>query len=520
MKALDIQALPDDPKALKSLLTDFTQQLVSKDRELTNERNKTLLLEEKIRLLLHQRFGASSEHYRHSGQQELFNEADAEVEADKHQADDEGLMSVSSHTRRKPGRKPLPQDLPRVDVEHDLPEEDKVCACGHALHRVGEDITEQLDIIPEEIYVIRNIRHKYACRSCDESGITSPALPTQIIPGSIVSPGLLAYVAAAKYVDGLPLYRMEKIFHRLGVELSRRTLANWMIQLSELLAPLLGLLKEQLHQSHVIQMDETRVRVLDDASRQAYMWVSISGGSDPPVVCYQYEASRSGDIPVKLLKGYSGVLVADGYSGYHAVSQSGGIVSAGCMAHVRRKFDEALKAQGTQKTGRAQFALNKIRKLYAIERRIKDRSAEEKRQVREAEARPIMAELRVWLNKSIDQVTPKSALGKALNYMHREWDRLLPWLQDGHIPIDNNRCENAIRPFVVGRKAWLFSKSIKGAAASASIYSVIESAKANNLEPYHYLRHVLTEIASGNQNYPSLLPYNTDPNRLGIQRVG
>ena len=522
MPAFDQQALPDDPVALKSLLTDLLEQLNRREEQLTNERQKVELLQEQIRLLLHKRFGASSERDLHSGQQSLFNEAEteADVESAVDETDDTDVVEVAAHTKKKPGRKPLPAHLPRVVVRHDLADADKVCDCGHPLHCIGEDISEQLDIIPEEIYVIHNILPKYACRQCDEGGVTTAPVPTRIIPKSNVTPGLLAYVATAKYVDGLPLHRMEKMFDRLEYELSRRTMANWMIHLATILDPLLEQLKIQLLQSHVLLMDETRVQVLDESNSQSYMWVTVSGGTDPPVVCYTYNASRSGDVPGRILEAFTGVLVTDGYAGYNAVGRGNQAVHAGCMAHVRRKFDEALKVQGKQRTGRAQMALSKIRKLYAIEARIKDYAPDDRRKVRQTEARPVMDELRIWLDQCIQDVAPKTALGKALMYMHREWKRLLPYLDDGHIPIDNNRCENAIRPFVIGRKAWLFSKSIRGANASATIYSIIESAKANHLEPYHYLRYVLTEIAAGNHDYQSMLPYTVDPARIAIRRVG
>lgn len=518
MPALDTKALPEDPKALKSLLIDLSEQLNSKEEQLTNERHKVELLEEQVRLLLHKRFGASSERDMHPGQQSLFNEVEAE--ADLESPVDDDVVVVAAHSKRKPGRKPLPAHLPRVVVRHDLADEDKICACGNPLHCIGAETSEQLDIIPEEIYVIHNICPKYACRQCDEAGVTTAPIPTRIIPKSNVTPGLLAYVATGKYVDGLPLHRMEKIFDRLGYQLSRRTMANWMIQLAGILAPVMEGLQTQLRQSRVLQMDETRVQVLDEPNSQSYMWVTISGGTDPPVVCYAYEPTRGGDVPIRILDGFTGALVTDGYAGYNAVAKGNQVVHAGCMAHVRRKFDEALKLQGKQRTGRAQLALSKIKKLYAIEAGIKTHSADDKVKVRQDKARPVMQELRAWLDQCLQDVAPKTTLGKALRYMHGEWDRLLPYLDDGNIPIDNNRCENAIRPFVVGRKAWLFAKSTRGANASATIYSIIESAKANQLEPYHYLRYLLTEIAAGNRDYDAMLPHTVDRAKLAIRRVG
>ena len=524
MPALDLQALPDDPSALKSLLADLSDQLDSKDQqlastheELNNERHKIEVLEEQIRLLLHQRFGASSERQVHPGQQSLFNEVEADAEAPVDATD---MVVVAGHTKRKPGRKPLPAHLPRVEVRHDLAEADKVCDCGNPLHCIDEEVSEQLDIIPQQIYVIRNICPKYACRKCDEGGVTTAPVPTRIIPKSNVTPGLLAYVATGKYVDGLPLHRMEKMFDRLGVELSRRTLANWMMHLAVILAPLLQAMLTQLRQSHVLHMDETPVLVLDEPNNQSYMWVTLSGGTDPPVVYYRYEPTRSGAVPAQILEDFVGTLVADGYVGYNAVDKCNQIVRAGCMAHARRKFTEALKVQGKKRTGRAQVAVNMIGKLYVIEAGIKDYFSDETRKVRQDEARPIMDELRVWLDRCLQDVAPKTAIGKAVRYMHHEWDRLCVYLDDGNVPIDNNRCENAIRPFVVGRKAWLFSKSVRGAKSSAAIYSIVESAKANQLEPYHYLRYILTEIAAGNCDYASMLPHTIDPDLLAIRRVG
>ncbi|MEO2181006.1 MAG: IS66 family transposase [bacterium] len=503
MKDLDRQSLPDDPEALKSLLEDYHTQLQHKD-------NKLLQLEEQIKLLLSKRFGTSSE--RHPGQHELFDEAEQETaEAEPLEPPE---VTVASDTKKKPGRKPLPEQLPRVEVIHDLPEDEKVCAHdGHPLHKIGEDVSEQLDIVPARIQVIRNIRVKYGCRHCEEGVITAP-IPTQIIPKSIATPGLLAYVAVSKYLDALPLYRLEKLFERIGVTLSRRTLSAWMIQTAGILGPLMVLLQGQLRSGRVLHMDETRVQVLAEegkmATSQSYMWVTRSGGSDPPIVWYQYEPGRGRDVPMRLLQDFKGHLVTDGYAGYKAITARAEVTGVGCWAHARRKFDEALKVQGGKKAGRAQYVLNEIRKLYAIERDIKCLSPNEKCEQRQARARPVVAKMRLWLDKSLPEVAPKTTLGKALGYLSREWPRLVHYLDNGELPIDNNACENAVRPFVIGRKNWLFSQSVKGAEASATIYSLIETARLNGHEPYRYLRYVLTEIAKGNEHYEALLPHNLD----------
>lgn len=537
MTDVDIKTLPNDPEYLKTLLANlssqFIEQLQDKDTQLQNKDKQLAeyvtelrFLREQVNLLIHKRFSASSEKYKYPGQHELFDEVESSTPAEAAAISDDTdpldeCIEIAPHSRKKPGRKPLPADLPRVEIIYDLSEEEKVCAeDGHALHKIGEEISEQLEIIPAQVRVIRHIRYKYACRRC-ETGITTAPMPAQVIPKSIATPGLLAYVATAKYVDSLPLYRQSTIFKRLGVELNRATLANWMIRVAEVIAPLIELMQADLKDSAVIHMDETPVQVLREPDRPAtsksYMWVSMSGAYDPAMVLYEYDPSRGAAVPERLLDGYQGYLVTDAYKGYASVTNQGTITGIGCWAHVRRKFDEALKVQGKSKTGKAQYAMNEIRKLYAIERQIQNKPPDEKQSIRQARAGPILQKLRSWLQKSLHQVPPKTVLGKALTYTDNEWHRLVRYIEDGELPIDNNRCENAIRPFVVGRKNWLFSNSQQGVRASAAIYSLIETAKHNDLEPYRYLRYVLTELPEGEINPVELLPYNLSPAMLADQ---
>lgn len=537
MTDVDIKTLPNDPEYLKTLLANlssqFIEQLQDKDTQLQNKDKQLAeyvtelrFLREQVNLLIHKRFSASSEKYKYPGQHELFDEVESSTPAEAAAISDDTdpldeCIEIAPHSRKKPGRKPLPADLPRVEIIYDLSEEEKVCAeDGHALHKIGEEISEQLEIIPAQVRVIRHIRYKYACRRC-ETGITTAPMPAQVIPKSIATPGLLAYVATAKYVDSLPLYRQSTIFKRLGVELNRATLANWMIRVAEVIAPLIELMQADLKDSAVIHMDETPVQVLREPDRPAtsksYMWVSMSGAYDPAMVLYEYDPSRGAAVPERLLDGYQGYLVTDAYKGYASVTNQGTITGIGCWAHVRRKFDEALKVQGKLKTGKAQYAMNEIRKLYAIERQIQNKPPDEKQSIRQARAGPILQKLRSWLQKSLHQVPPKTVLGKALTYTDNEWHRLVRYIEDGELPIDNNRCENAIRPFVVGRKNWLFSNSQQGVRASAAIYSLIETAKHNDLEPYRYLRYVLTELPEGEINPVELLPYNLSPAMLADQ---
>jgi transposase len=503
MQDLDYDNLPQDVDTLHQLIIDQGTEL--------------RYLQEQLNLALHRRFGKTSE--KNPGQHELFDEPEQLLEQETEAVTDEDqaeITEVAAHQRKTRGRKPLPEHLPRVEVIHDLDEADKVCSIdGHRLHKIGEDISEQLEIIPAQIQVIRNIRIKYGCRTC-ETGIKTAPMPAQLIPRSMATAGLLSYVAISKYADALPLYRQEQMFKRIGVDISRATLAFWMIQVGKALGPMIALLQEALLTGNVIHMDETPVQVLKEADRkpqsQSYMWVRMGGVTDHPIVLFDYDPSRSSEVPLRLLAGFEGHLMTDGYAGYHAVT-GGKITGIGCWAHARRKFKEAEKVQGKSKgTGKAQLALGEIQKLYVIEREIVDKPPDEKQIIRQARAGPILDKMRRWLDNSLVQVPPRTILGKALKYLDGEWPRLIHYVGDGRLPIDNNPCENAIRPFVVGRKNWLFSDSQAGAEASAVIYSVIETAKRSGHEPWHYLTHVLTELPTMNpDDLHTLLPYNILP---------
>ncbi|HJN51894.1 MAG: IS66 family transposase [Pseudomonadales bacterium] len=506
MESIDIHNLPEDTETLQQLI-------ISQATELR-------YLQEQLNLALYRRFGNRSE--KNPGQHELFDESEEliEQESDTTASDDASeVIDVASHQRKVRGRKPLPEHLPRIEVIHDLDEADKVCVTdGHALHKIGEEVSEQLEIVPAKFRVIRNIRIKYGCRAC-ETGVKTAPLPAQLIPKSMATASLLSYIAISKYADALPLYRQEQMFKRIGVELSRATLAFWMIQVGKALGPIIALLEEALLEGSVIHMDETPVQVLKEPGRkaqsQSYMWVRMGGMTDHPIVLFNYDPSRGGQVPTRLLKEFKGYLMTDGYAGYHAVT-SHDITGLGCWAHARRKFKEAEKIQGKSKgSGKVQMALNEIQKIYAIERHIREKPPDERQQIREARAGPILDKMRDWLDQSLDQVAPKTTLGKALKYLDSEWPRLIRYVGDGRLPIDNNACENAIRPFVVGRKNWLFSDSQAGAESSAAIYSLIETAKRAGHEPWHYLTHVLTELPTTEpDDLHTLLPYNILPATL------
>jgi transposase len=333
----------------------------------------------------------------------------------------------------------------------------------------------------------------------------------------MVSAGTLAHIAAAKYVDGLPLCRQEKQLKRIGIKLPRSTLANWMVKAGLLVQPLINLLREIVLAYDIIGMDETRLQVLKEPGRkpqsQSYLWVQRGGPPEHPIVLYDYDPSRSQQVPIRLLDDFAGFLQTDAYEGYSAVIRKNGITSLGCWAHVRRKFDEALKAQvgmtaEKKKTTLAAEALRRIQALYRIEREIKLLSDNERQSVRANRSMPLLDDFRTWLDQHIPIVPPRSALGKAMNYAHKQWPKLTTYTEDGRLRMDNNLTENAIRPFVIGRKNFLFCDSVAGAKSSANLYSLIETAKANGVEPYAYLKMVFAELpnASSLEEIEALLP--------------
>ena len=508
-------SLPDDIEKLKALVlaqADQVNQLTLQNKKLAHKENfiskenvalksKVSSLQEQLNLAIARRYAASSEKIS-PDQVRLFDETESSLLIDDESIDDsssEESITVPAHIRKKSGRKPLPDALSRIEVVHELPEEERVCPHdGNPLKEMSEVISEQLDIIPATIQVIRHIRKQYSCR-CGKCVKLAP-LPAQPVPKSMASPGLLAHVTVSKYQDALPLYRQEKILQRIGVDIPRATLANWMIKAGKLVQPIINLLRDRLLGYDIMQMDETTVQVLRENGKKAqsksYLWVQRGGPPDRPVILFDYDPGRGSSVPTRLLEGFAGYLQTDGYDGYNAVVIKNKLFHLACMAHVRRKFMDALKAQGKKKkkTSLAQQGLTLIQKVYRVEKQAKEFSPEERYEYRLKKAKPLIKKLREWLDKNIAQIPPTSATGKALNYLNNEWDKLIVYLKDGRLHIDNNLAENAIRPFVIGRKNWLFSHSVKGVKASANLYSLIETAKANGLEPYAYLRYLFAEL--------------------------
>lgn len=479
---------------------------------------------EQMKLARHRQFGISAEHM--PAQARLFDEAEVLAQNTTEAQDiapvpasptppeaDRGKPTPALAKKRRGKRRPLAADLQRVDVIHDLPEDQRICPCGTPMVEIGEAVSEQLDIVPMQIRVLRHIRKRYGCPNSAHAPVCA-ALPAQPLPRSNASADFLAMLLVVKFIDGLPLARFQYVLERHGVTVPRQTLARWVIGAAALLQPLHNLLRDTLTDGPVIHMDETVVQVLKEAGKaptsSSYMWVQTGGPPGRPVTLYDYDPSRSGTVPVRLLAGWHGYLMTDGYTGYNAVTRTEGVQSLCCWAHARRRFVEAARVQPKGRSGLADEAVSLIGKLYHIERTHRDASDQVRLAARQAHSVPILATLHAWLEKTLPGVTPKSALGEALAYLQTYWSRLTRYTERGDLPIDNNRCENAIRPFVVGRKAWLFSDTPAGAHASAVIYSLLQTAKANGLEPYTWLRHVMRDVPAAKtvEDFDALLPWN------------
>lgn len=521
MELDNLNALPDDIDQLKQLVLSTREALNLKDKTISEDRSEILRLNEIIKLFQGRVFGKSSE--KSPDQAELFDEAEVEsVNADDltvyvAEEIESDPIEPTVKSQVKAGRKPLPKELERIVVEHDISDHEKTCDCGCQKSHIGDDVSEQLDIIPAVIQVIQHRRKKYACKAC-EGKIQVAGLPPQPISKSNASPGLLAHIAVAKYQDGLPLFRMETIFARIGIHLPRNTQANWMMKCSELLQPLYNLLNDQLLESGYIHMDETPIQVLKEPNKTAesksYMWVRKTGDPNRSIVLFDYASSRRADVAQSLLPDFQGYLQTDDYAGYNKVAKTEGITQLGCFAHARRKFIDAQKVAPSKKgkISKADMAVQMIAKLYAIEKTIKDKSTEERYEIRQQQSRPQLEKMKIWLDKALLNTLPKGKTGEALAYTHKNWAKLTEYIKDGRLNIDNNPVENAIRPFAIGRKNWMFSDSQKGAKASAMLYSMIETAKTNNIEPYQYLRTVFTKLpqAVSVDAMEELLPWNID----------
>lgn len=523
---IDIKNLPKSSEELQNIIISLHQyfcesqeKLTAKENELSSFKSKYDNLIEQIRLARQQRFAPKSE--KNVMQSDIFDEAGVELgESVKEQINDanDNEITVAAHTRKKhPVRKPLPQDLPREVITHDIAENEKICACGEHLVKIGEEITEQLKYIPAQLSVVQHVRPKYACKPCQENVKIAP-MPILLLPKSIATPELVAQTIIAKYCDYLPLYRQEKIWNRLDVELPRNSLCGWILKTAEICEPLVKLLQKNIVAYDIAQADETTVQVMNEPGRantsKSYMWCYHGGGENNLSIVYEYHETRGGYHAEKFLSGFKGFLQTDAYVGYNFVDKNAQIISVGCHAHARRPFAELVKIATAP--GLAHQAVSFYRKLYAVEdaARKKNLSSKDRFELRNKHAAPILGAFKKWLDHHLTKTSEHGKIGKAIRYCLSNWTELTNYLKDGRIEIDNNRLENAIRPFAIGRKNWLFMGSPAGAKAGATFYSLIETCKANNIEPHKYFCAMLHKIrlCQTDEDYQKLLPQNIQLN--------
>ncbi|MGL6591476.1 IS66 family transposase [Aeromonas hydrophila] len=506
---------------LLAVIAGFQQQLALKDEALQSKEEAIqrrdahiLLLEELLRLRRIQRFAASSEKLH---QLQLFDEAELEADMDALLAQLPDDLPQTADAKAKPRQRGFSASLLRERIELTLSDEQKAGASKVFFTKVKEE----LQFIPAQLKVLEIWQEKAVFERDGEEVILAANRPVHPLGKCIATPSLLGYIITSKYADGLPLYRLEQMFKRLGQEVSRTSMAHWIIRLDEVFQPLMNLLREEQNHAMYLQADETRIQVLKEEGKTAqsdkWMWVTRGGPPGRPSVLFEYDPSRAGSVPVRLLDGFSGVLQADGYSGYSQVCKQSGLTRIGCWDHARRKFIEATQAtpsvaKGKSKPGasKADVALGYISKLYAIEREQKERSDAERYQARQTRSMPLLAEFKTWLDNNVGKVMKGSLTRKAMEYTLGQWPYLVGYCERGDLHISNVLAENAIRPFAMGRKAWLFADSAQGAKASATCYSLLETAKANDLEPSAYINHVLAQIGEADslEKLEALLPWN------------
>ena len=510
---------------IEEIKKQFEQQYKSLQESFYEYQAKYLLIKEQYDLLIYKRFMRSAEQLQADKNQPLlFTEKAAKAEEAK-EKDTVELIEIKSYKRNKKGRKAIDPGIERIERIIDISESEKTCACGEKLTKIGEESSEKLIFIPAKIYVDKAIRPKYACRACegteDEDKPTVKIAPVEpsIIPRSIVSPSLLATIIIQKYEYHLPFYRQEKLFMQIGVRISRQDMCNWQQKGYKALEPLYDIFKETVKSGPVIRMDETTVQVVYEAGRsytqESYMWLARGGPPGKPVVLYEYRETRAGKHAKELLEGFSGYLQTDGYEGYDlAVKDMPGIIHVGCFAHARRRFFEA--AQIAEQGGTAKEGIEYIRRLYEIENKLREEKEEQGQTdeeflaKRKERAKPVLADFKTWLLNNVDIVPPSCLLGKAVGYSIRQWDKLIRYLESPYLTPDNNASENAIRPFVLGRKNWLFNQTADGAESSCGMYSLIETAKQNGLVPMRYLMALFEKapLASSPKDWEKLLPWN------------
>ena len=476
-------------------------------------------LKEQLLINKKKAFGSSSERLDdlYQGISLLFNEAELIEDIDEKPAE----TTVKEHTRKKKTGcfDKLPENVETYTVEHELSEEERKCPeCGEEMEVIGKKVTKHLEIIPAKAVIREDVYFTYACKKCHEDEADTPVVetpqPNPVIKGSFASAEAIAHLMTQKFVMHSPLYRQEQELKQKGIELTRQTMSNWFITASKLwLEPLYDRMKEQLVKESVLHADETTLKVLRTKEKptatKSYMWLyRTSGCAENQIVLYDYQPNRKAENAEKYLEDFKGYLHTDGYKAYRSIDD---VAIVGCWAHARRRFCEALEVlpEEQRKGSTAAIGLDYCGKLYAIEKKMKDESPEDRLKERQEQSKPLLDAFFAWA-KSLRNIAPKSKLGKAINYLIEEEPYLRRYIEDGRLEIDNNRAERSIKPFVIGRKNWLFANTPSGAKASATAFSIIETAKENNLDPYEYLKYVFTKAPNmeNSESIDILLPWN------------
>ena len=506
------------------------EEFQAQRKKISELESRVDVLMEALRLARHKQFGVSSEKSEEPLMEQLsflFNEAEVFSAADKDET--ENVTVVAAHKRHKKHEYALdsiPEGIETKQVEHRLGGEDLVCPqCGETMTEIGKEVVRTLEIIPAQTVVREDIYYTYACKNCSENadeGCETPVVKAprekNIIPGSFATPEAIAHIMTQKFVMGSPLYRQEQEINRKGIHLSRQTMSNWILKATEdYLAPVYEQLHKELLTRDVLHADETTLQVLHEPGKKpqsdSYMWLyRTSGDTDKPIVLYEYQPGRGAKHPKEFLAGYTGYLHTDGYAGYHDLGED--ITVVGCWAHARRKFDEAVKSlpKGKAKGSSASQGLAYCNLLFAIEQGLSEKNATEKERYNERleQAKPVLDAMFAWANSRT--AAPKSALGKAFHYLKEQWPYLTNYLKDGRLEISNNRAERSIKPFVIDRKNFLFANTPKGATGSAVMFSLIQTAIENGLDPYKYLTWMLKQAKDADltdtQVAKNLLPWN------------
>jgi transposase len=482
-------------------------------------------LMEQMRLAKKRMFGASSEQTGAEVEEQLsllFNEAEVHADIERHET-----VEIAEHVRKKTSgiqKDNLPEDVPTEVVTHDLPENKRVCPnCGTAMEKIGQEVHRTLVMVPAQVKVREDVYPVYACRNCEKNGIETPIVKTPkdkaVIPGSFASPEAIAHIMTQKFVMGSPLYRQEQEFKYAGIALSRQTMSNWILKASDdWLTPVFETMHAELLKHEILHADETTLQVLHEpgkpAQSKSYVWLYRTGrDAVHPIVLYEYQPDRKADNPISFLKGFHGYLHTDGYQAYGKLEN---VTLVGCWAHARRKFDEAVKAlpKSQQKKSSAGMGLLYCNRLFEIEDKLAKFPPQKRDMQRQNQAKPVLGAFLAWAKTR--NAAPKSALGQALHYLLEQWPRLNRYLDDGRLEISNNLAERSIKPFVMGRKNFLFANTQSGARGSTTMFSLIQTARENCLDPFRYLTYVFQTAPNLDPQDPGtvqlLLPWNAPEN--------